>query len=79
MIFTILINFLAYVIYFLSAILPTGNLPAEVVAPIQGFANLAGGVNWLLPVSDTFSALEIGAYVELAIITWFGIRFLINR
>jgi len=79
MIFTLFIYLAVAVVQLLIWVLPTLDIVPDVFTTILAQAvAFCWGLNWLLPIDQIFTALTVSFTIDLIILGWIAVRWLIG-
>jgi len=64
---------------FLVSFLPNGNLPTEVTSAFAYFVGVMNSFSYVIPVATLFQAFALVVAVDLAIMLWHFINWIIRK
>lgn len=77
---TLLAFFIAFSAFLLLILnfLPTGSLPTEVIDSVEYVIGAMKAWDFLLPVDTLLSAVLVVAVADLALVGWWGVKWIIG-
>jgi len=79
MIVTFILNIFYYFIYGLTGLLPVGHLPDEILTAVNYFVGIINAFSYVIPVQTIFQAFALIVAVDLAILLWHFINWIIRK
>jgi len=64
---------------FLVSFLPSGNLPTEIAGAFAYFIGIMNSFSYVIPVATLFQAFAVVVAVDLAIMVWHFINWIIRK
>jgi len=79
MILTLFLNFGFLLVTGLFALLPSGSLPPEILGGVNYFVGIVNSFSYVIPVGALFSAFALVVSVDIAILLWHFINWVIRK
>jgi len=79
MIFTFLLTIFNTFVSFLLSFLPSGNLPSIITDAFTYFVGVMNAFSYVIPVATLFQAFALIVAVDLAILLWHFINWVIRK
>jgi len=79
MITTFLLTIFNTFVGFLLGLLPSGNLPEVIISAFAYFVGVMNSFSYVIPVATLFQAFALVVAVDLAIMLWHFINWIIRK